>query len=134
MAGLSIGEVAREAGIAPSAIRFYEAVGILPAPERRNGRRRYDASVLQRLAVVRHAQRAGFTLDEIQRLFFGYRAGTRPEARWTELAQPKLAELEAEAARIQAMREVLREGMRCECPSMQACTVWSSGSEGEMAT
>ena len=49
---VSIGEVAQRAGIQTSAIRYYESEGLLPAPERLNGRRKYDATVLQRLALI----------------------------------------------------------------------------------
>ena len=62
---LTIGEVARRAGIRTSAIRYYESVGLLPAPPRMSGRRRYDPSIVQRLAVLHLAQEAGFTMAEI---------------------------------------------------------------------
>ncbi len=62
MTELMIGEVARRAGVRPSALRYYERAGLLPTPRRINGRRRYDPGVLQRLDAIRFAQRAGFTL------------------------------------------------------------------------
>ena len=124
---LTIGAVARRVGVATSLIRYYEDIGLLPPPSRLNGRRRYDASAIQRLAVIGHAQQAGFTLSEIRELFFGFEAGTPPAARWEALASRKLADLEAQLARIQAMQELLREGMRCGCLTMEQCTVWLSG-------
>jgi MerR family transcriptional regulator, redox-sensitive transcriptional activator SoxR len=130
----AIGEVARQAGIAPSAIRFYESVGLLPAPSRINGRRRYDASTLQRLAVIQRAQQAGFTLGEIRELFFGFTSGTHPNVRWEALAQHKLAELEAQIARIRAMQDLLSEGLRCGCLTIEQCTVWLSGTEEKRET
>jgi MerR family redox-sensitive transcriptional activator SoxR len=126
---MTIGEVARRAGTATSAIRYYETEGLLPPPARINGRRRYDASVLQRLAVIDRAQQAGFTLRETRELFFGFVAGTPPAARWDTLAQRKVAELEAQLTRIQAMQDLLREGLRCGCLTMEQCTVWLSGLE-----
>ena len=66
---LAIGEVAQRAGVRPSTIRYYESIGLLPPPARVNGRRRYDAAVLERLRIVRTAQEVGFTLDEIRDLF-----------------------------------------------------------------
>ena len=60
--GMTIGEVARQVGIATSAIRYYEEIGLLPPPARVNGRRRYDWSAVQRLCVIEYAQQAGFTL------------------------------------------------------------------------
>jgi MerR family transcriptional regulator, redox-sensitive transcriptional activator SoxR len=86
MPQLSISEVAREVGLRPSAIRYYEQIGILPPIQRTNGQRRYDTTYLHRLAVIQRAGRTGFTLDEIQELFFGFADGTRAPARWQELS------------------------------------------------
>ncbi|HEX5156085.1 MAG TPA: MerR family transcriptional regulator [Ktedonobacterales bacterium] len=124
---LAIGVVARRAGIATSVIRYYEEIGLLPAPARLNGRRRYDLSTVQRLRVIAYAQQAGFTLGEIRELFFGFEAGTPPSVRWGGLVQRKLAELEAQVTRIHAMQSLLREGMSCGCLTIEQCTVWLSG-------
>jgi MerR family redox-sensitive transcriptional activator SoxR len=124
---MTIGAVARQASTTTSAIRFYESTGLLPPPARVNGRRRYDASTLQRLAVIARAQQAGFTLGEIQELFFGFVAGTPPAARWETLARRKLVELEAQLTRLRAMQDLLHEGLRCGCLTMEQCTVWLSG-------
>ena len=113
---MTIGEVARQVGIATSAIRYYEEIGLLPPPARVNGRRRYDWSAVQRLCVIEYAQQAGFTLGEIRELFFGFAVGTHPTERWKALAQRKLEELEEQSRRIQAAQDVLREGIRCWLP------------------
>jgi len=126
---LTIGAVAHRARIATSVIRYYEDIGLLPSPARLNGRRRYDVSTVQRLRVIAYAQQAGFTLGEIRELFFGFEAGTPPSVRWEGLVQRKLAELEAQLARISAMQSLLREGMTCGCLTMEQCTVWLSGVE-----
>ncbi len=131
---MTIGAVARQASTTTSAIRFYESIGLLPPPARVNGRRRYNASALQRLAVIDRARKAGFTLSEIQELFFGFVVGTPPAARWEALAQRKLAELEAQLTRIQAMQDLLHEGLRCGCLTMEQCTVWLSGLDGTPTT
>ncbi|MBF6590298.1 MAG: MerR family transcriptional regulator [Ktedonobacterales bacterium] len=125
--GLTIGEIAREVDIAPSAIRYYETIGLLPPPTRVNGRRHYEGSTLQRLRVIARAQQAGFTLGEIRELFFGFAVGTHPVARWEVLAHRKLAELEEQFRRMRAMRDLLRTGLRCGCLTMEQCTVWLSG-------
>jgi DNA-binding transcriptional MerR regulator len=65
---LTIGEVARRAGMATSSIRYYERVGLLPKPDRLGGQRRYDPDVLGRLGFIGVAQRAGFKLREIEQL------------------------------------------------------------------
>lgn len=126
---MTIGEVARQVGVATSAIRYYEEIGLLPPPVRVNGRRRYDWSAVQRLCVIERAQQAGFTLGEIRELFFGFAAGTHPTERWEALARRKLAEMEEQRRRIQAAQDILREGIRCGCLTMEQCTVWLSGLE-----
>ena len=96
---MSIGQVARQAGVRPSALRYYEDIGLLPRPERESGRRRYEGKVLRevldRLAVVRVAQQAGFTITEIGVLLDGFAEDTPPSERWRVLAREKLPEIEA---------------------------------------
>lgn len=123
MAALMIGEVAQQAGVQPSALRYYESIGILPAPERVNGRRRYDAEILQRLAVIQLAQQAGFTLAEIGTLFEGFEDGATPSSRWRALAEQKLPEVEEQIARAQAMKRFLKEGLRCGCLMLEECAI-----------
>ena len=122
MLRLSISDVAGRVRLRPSTIRYYEKLGILPAPERVSGRRRYDKTVLYRLAVIQQARRAGFRLDEIQTLFFGFAGGTRAEARWRKLADRKLAELEAHSEQIKNMRALLkRMKAKCHCSTLEVC-------------
>lgn len=127
MATFAIGDIARQSGVPSSTLRYYESIGLIPAPQRINGRRRYDTSTLQRLSIITFAQQAGFTLGEIRDLFIGFPAGTTPAVRWETLAQRKLAELAAQQARIRAMQKVLREGLRCGCLTMEQCVLWMSG-------
>lgn len=118
---MRIGEVAQRAGLRTSAIRYYEAAGVLPVPERVGGRRTYDESVLSRLAVIRFAQAGAFTLDEIRELF-SERTGERLiSARWKRLATAKLVELDAVIARAEAMKRELREALRCGCVEVEQC-------------
>src|SRR5882672_4595098 len=119
MAQLTISEVAKQVGLKPSAIRYYEQIGILPKPQRQSGQRRYDNSVLYRLALVQRSRQMGFTLDEIQRLFFGFRRSTPISERWKKLSQRKMAELDALAEQIKAMQLLLR-GMaeKCSCDAL----------------
>ena len=119
---LTISEVARRAGIRPSAIRFYESSGVLPAPRRSSGRRRYDASVLDRLAVIQLAQEAGFTVSEIKSLFSAFATETPAWERWQTLATQKLTEVEALISRAQTMKRLLEEGLlQCRCLSLEEC-------------
>ena len=118
---LSIGDVARRAGLRASAVRYYESVGLLPAPRRLNGRRRYGPDVVRLLHTIRFAQDAGFSVSEIRTLFHGFEAGVRPSARWQALAARKIEELDALVARAELMREALRTGMRCGCLRIEDC-------------
>jgi MerR family transcriptional regulator, redox-sensitive transcriptional activator SoxR len=124
---MSIGEVARSAGVRPSAMRYYEGVGLLPPPERENGRRRYDGEVLRevldRLAVVRVAQQAGFTISEIRTLLDGFSEDTPPSERWRVLAREKLTEVDALIERALGMKDLLERGLRCECLSLEDCAL-----------
>ena len=128
MGNLSIGDVAARAGIRPSAIRYYESIGVLPEPQRVNGQRRYAPDVVTRLAVVKMAQEAGFTVAEIATLFNGFEAGTAASARRRALAERKVAEIDALIARAETMRRVLGESLRCDCLTLDQCGVigWSS--------
>jgi MerR family redox-sensitive transcriptional activator SoxR len=117
---LTIGEVAEAAGLRTSAIRYYEAQGLLRPAARVGGRRRFEPDVLDRLAVIAFCRELGFTLDEIRRLLEppGRAAQRR---RWQELVEAKLAELAHTAARVEAMREVLRRSQTCDCIDVQEC-------------
>jgi MerR family transcriptional regulator, redox-sensitive transcriptional activator SoxR len=118
---LAISEVARMFGLRTSAIRYYEQIGILPPPMRRNGQRRYDNSALFRLAVVRRARETGFTLEEIRELFFGFPPGTRPPKRWHKLSQRKIAELHERMKRLKLMETLLKRVENCRCNALDEC-------------
>ncbi len=122
MEGMSIGEVGERAGLAPSAIRYYERIGLLPKPARRGGKRRYEPSVLEWLSLIALAREAGFTMQEIRRLMTGFSPGTPPAARWKELATRKLAEVDAMVARAERMRAVLKVALDCGCFRLEDCS------------
>jgi MerR family transcriptional regulator, redox-sensitive transcriptional activator SoxR len=119
---LTISEVARQVGLRPSAIRYYEQVKVLLPATRTGGQRRYDATVLYRLAVIQRARLTGFTLDEIRELFFGFREAAPASRRWQKLSQRKLVELEEQMRQIRAMRGLLRKMMECcHCDTLDQC-------------
>jgi|SRR6516165_10126671 MerR family redox-sensitive transcriptional activator SoxR len=118
---LSISEVARRIGLHPSAIRYYEHIGILPPAPRVSGRRVYDVTVLHRLIVIQRARQTGFTLDEIKELFFGFRAGTPPSVRWQKLKKRKIVELDAQLEHTQTMRPLVKRQGRCRCTALEEC-------------
>ncbi|HLY50146.1 MAG TPA: MerR family transcriptional regulator [Solirubrobacteraceae bacterium] len=120
--GLAIGEVAVRAGMSASRIRYYEARGVLPAPEREAGKRRYTEEVFRRLAIIDAAQRVGFTLEEIGDLL-----GSRDQPaheRLRQLALLKLPELDELIARATSVRRVLKMCSRCSCESIDVCRMF----------
>jgi MerR family redox-sensitive transcriptional activator SoxR len=121
---LGIGEVAAQAGLRTSSIRYYESVGVLPAPERVAGRRRYTPDVLDRLRFVDVAQRAGFSLAEIRELLEGAERGGA-SASLQALAQRRLPDVEGLIARAEAMRAWLEAAAECECPSLESCALFA---------
>jgi MerR family redox-sensitive transcriptional activator SoxR len=119
---LTISEVARQVGLQPSAIRYYEQIGILLPAQRMSGQRRYDMTVVYRLAVIQRARQTGFTLDEIRELFFGFRDAAPASQRWQKLSRRKLAELEELMRQIKTMRHLLQKMMDCcRCDTLDQC-------------
>lgn len=122
MPEMTISVVARQVGLQASAIRYYEQIGLLPPARRVGGVRRYDTTVFHRLALIQRAQQLGFTLEEIRRLFFGFRPRTHASERWRKLSQKKLRELEVRAREIRTMQHLLREMIeKCRCDSFEQC-------------
>ncbi|WP_104150748.1 helix-turn-helix domain-containing protein [Mycobacterium intracellulare] len=117
--GRTIGEISRQTGVAATTLRYYEQIGLVPEPTRRGGQRRYDDSILSRLEVIALCKSAGFSLDEIQLLFADDAPG-RPASR--ALAEAKLAEIDAQLESLARACAVIEWGMRCTCPSIDACT------------
>ena len=119
---LAISEVARQVGLLPSAIRYYERSGLLPPAQRISGQRRYDATALHRLAIIQRARQLGFSLDEIRQLFFGFRGVPRAAERWQELCQRKLTELDTFMEGVKRVQRLLRKIMRnCRCETLDQC-------------
>ena len=118
---LTISEVARQAGIRTSAIRYYESVGLLPLPQRISGQRRYHKDILRRLAFVQAAQAVGFSVAELQTLLHELDGDAPLSARWQSLAKRKLAEVDTLMQRAQSMRRMLEQGLHCSCPDLEQC-------------
>lgn len=118
---MTVGEFARRAGLRASAVRYYERLGLLPAPPRRSGRRVYGPEAFAHLAVVQVARECGFTLEETRRLLRGFAPKTAPSARWRALAESKLKEMDEVIARAQATKEVLHRIQRCQCDTLAEC-------------
>jgi MerR family redox-sensitive transcriptional activator SoxR len=119
---MRIGEVARRAGVRVSLLRYYEDIGLLPAPDRVSGQRRYDETVLRRLAVIDVAQRAGLSLGEIRELL---EHGNQPvSGQLRELAERRLPEIDALIERAQRVRRWLEEATVCRCQTIDECALF----------
>lgn len=123
---LSISAVAAVAGVRPSALRYYEEVGLITPAERRSGRRHYDESVVTRLALIALCQQAGFTIAEIAQLFDG---GPKARQRWRRLAEEKLAEIDLKMEQLQTMRRHITEALACACGNMEGCELVEAAGE-----
>lgn len=116
---LAIGDLSRRCGVAQTTLRYYEQIGLIPPPERVGGQRRYPESVLVRLELIRLCKAAGFTLDEIG-VLIGDETPGRPVAQ--ALAHAKLARIDEQLESLSRARAIIEWGMRCTCPSIDACT------------
>jgi len=92
--------------------------GLLPEPDRDAGHRRYQSDILIRLAVIKLAREAGFSLHEIKLLLAGPDPGRE---RWRDLSQAKLLELDEAIARLAGMRDLLQQARDCGCLELDAC-------------
>jgi MerR family redox-sensitive transcriptional activator SoxR len=124
---MTIGEVARKAGLQPSTLRYYESIGLLQPTQRVGGQRRYTSDVLERLQIIHVAKEAGFTLSEIGTLVSGFSEAEPPSERWKVMAGKKILEVEALIEKAQGMRRMLEEGLECECLRIDECVMLLSG-------
>lgn len=104
---MTIGEVARQAGLRPSAIRYYESMKVLPPPRLVNTKRRYTADIFLQLTLIKIAQEAGFTVAEMRLLLNSHQGDTQFPGGWRALAQQKLIEVEARMEQLKTMRYIL---------------------------
>jgi MerR family transcriptional regulator, redox-sensitive transcriptional activator SoxR len=121
METFGIGEVARRVGVRPSAVRYYEARGLIEPFGRTGGKRVYGQEAVERMALISFAKAVGFSLAEIRKLLAGFPHDTPAGARWSELASAKLVELDAMSQRIDVMRAALQRISRCACRDLDQC-------------
>lgn len=121
MTSMTIGEIADQAGVRPSAIRYYESIGLLSPPSRVNGQRRYEPGVLPILRVIQAAQHAGFSISEIQTLLHDFPEDTPASVRWQTLASKKLGEVEALIEHANTMKRFLEQALQCQCIKLEEC-------------
>jgi len=114
---MDISEVARASGMPASTLRYYEEKGLIASAGRRGLRRTFEPGVVERLALIALGRAAGFSLDEIARIFV---SGGRPKID-RQLLAAKAAELDRTIRRLGAMRDGLRHAAACPAPSHLEC-------------
>lgn len=121
---LTIGDVARRSGLAVSALRFYEANGLIYSTRTDGGQRRYRRDVLRRLAVIQAAQRVGFPLAEIAGMLAELPAD-RPvsSSEWQRLARSWRPQLDERIRTLEQLRDQLDSCVGCGCLSMEKCAL-----------
>src|SRR5712692_9952787 len=113
---MKIGELAARANLNASAIRYYEKLGLLAAPQRLGGQRRYSSEAFSRVLLIRFATDMGFTFAEIKLFLSGLRDNTPVGPRWK-----KLTEVDQSIARSLQLKSLLQGLLRCRCVSLQQC-------------
>lgn len=119
---LSIGDVAQRSGFATSALRYYEREGLIAARRSSGGQRRYDRSVLRRLAFIRAARNIGLGLEEVRDALTSLPAGRAPTRRdWTRMSRAWRGRLDEQIAALEKLRDGLDSCIGCGCLSLERC-------------
>jgi MerR family transcriptional regulator, redox-sensitive transcriptional activator SoxR len=123
-AHLTIGELAERSGVSTSALRYYEAQGLIHAERTAGNQRRYRRATLRRVAFVRSAQRVGLTLEEISEALSTLPEGRTPtKADWSRLSQGWRPRIDAQIERLERLREKLDGCIGCGCLSLRTCAL-----------
>lgn len=121
-ARLTIGELASRSGVAPSALRFYEAQGLITAERTAGGQRRYQRVTLRRVAFIRAAQRVGLSLEEIADALATLPENRTPtKADWARLSRSWRSRLDERIADLERLRDQLTGCIGCGCLSLRSC-------------
>jgi MerR family transcriptional regulator, redox-sensitive transcriptional activator SoxR len=126
LAVLTISELSARSGAAPSALRFYESVGLISASRTAGNQRRYPRHMLRRVAFIRAGRQLGLELREIQAsldLLPGDRAPTKAE--WSRAARSWQAKIDAKIAELRRMSETLGSCIGCGCLSLRRCALYN---------
>jgi MerR family redox-sensitive transcriptional activator SoxR len=125
---LTIGEVARRSGVAASALRYYDDLGLIRSERAGSGHRRYRRPVLRRVAFIVFAQRIGLTLDEIGEELAKLPPDRAPTRRdWTKLSSTWTHRIDARIAELERLRDGLGECIGCGCLSLDRCKLANPG-------
>ena len=133
--GITIGELARRAGVRASAIRYYESIGVLPRAARVSGQRRFSTEALRTLAVIRSAQWAGLDLGEIRELLSAAEGGGGAVSEHLRaIAERKLPQVRALVERSLLVQGWLQAAAQCRCPTLAQCPLFDVSAEGAVAS
>ena len=122
VAHLTIGELSKRSGVAPSALRYYEEVGLISSERTSGNQRRYLRPTLRRVAFIRAAQRVGLTLDEIAEALDTLPRDHAPtKADWTRLSRSWRPRIDAQIERLERLRDKLDGCIGCGCLSIKQC-------------
>jgi MerR family transcriptional regulator, redox-sensitive transcriptional activator SoxR len=125
---LTIGEVADRSGFPQSALRFYEREGLVHATRTSGGQRRYERSVLRRLAFIRAARTIGVGLEEVRDGLDRLPDGRTPtKADWTRLSRSWRGRLDEQINALVALRDGLDSCIGCGCLSLKRCGLYNPG-------
>jgi DNA-binding transcriptional MerR regulator len=119
---LTIGELAKRTGVATSALRYWEEVGLMPAPVRISGQRRYPPSAVERVGVILLLRDVGASLRETNALLASH-ADTADG--WRALARRKLADLDEQIAKAQTAREAITHALACPHEDIASCATFA---------
>jgi len=123
---LAIGDLAARTGLSVSAIRFYEARGLVSALRNAGGQRRFLRSDIRRLSFIRIAQQLGFTIEEIGGLLAALPQGRTPTQKdWAKISRVFRRRLDERIAAMTHMREKLDECIGCGCLSLRRCALYN---------
>ena len=127
---LTMGEVTRRSGFAASALRYYEAEGLVHAQRSPGGRRMFERSTLRRLAFIRAAANVGLTLQEIRAELDRLPEGRTPtKADWSRLSRSWRPRIDAQIERLERLRDKLDSCIGCGCLSLRTCALNNPGDE-----
>jgi MerR family redox-sensitive transcriptional activator SoxR len=118
---MKIGELADRTGHRASAIRYYEKLGLLAAPHRTRGQRRYSEETVHRALLIAFASDMGFTLGEIKLFLNGLRDTAPVGPRWRKFARRKIKDVEKTIERSRRLKSLLEHLLDCRCASLEVC-------------
>ena len=127
---LTIGELAKTTGVATSALRYWEELGLMPAPARASGHRRYPEAAVGLVGVILLLRDVGFSLRESKALLASRTDGVEG---WRTLAQRKLADLDEQIAKTRTAREAITHALACSHEDIATCPNFASVIAGRLA-